>query len=140
MSLETLKAKHALIHSQKQLRKVIAPKSTMSSTPKHITLIRSLYPNVKNPPLESTKSGRLSYMGQILHQLGLPTLAKDKKQAYILSDVANLPVHYPFSCGCNGRIVQTDLSTSIINTPPENEARIRSLLEDAGFIVTFIDK
>lgn len=110
------------------------------SNPNTFLLIRTLLPTSKHPPLQVVSNGRLSYMGQILHQLGLPTLGKDGKQVYTINDVVSIRPHLPFTTVCNNHVVQTDLSTNIINTHPENEVRIRTLLEAAGFSVEFIDR
>ena len=74
-------------------------------------------------------------MGQILRQLGQPTLGKEQKQVHIISDIAGIKPTFPFSQLCHGKVVQTDLATQLISSPPENEARISSLLEAAGFVV-----
>ena len=104
----------------------------------NITLIRSLTPKSTKPALEY-ESGHLTYMGQILKQLGQPTLRKEKKQAYTLNDVVNLRPIPPFTLLCNGHLVQSDLATHIMNTPPENEARIQALLNSHNITVTFED-
>jgi len=148
MTLADLKYSHALKASSKLLAAKLIPQPTspvptpvpFMSNPTTILLIRSLIPAVKPCPIESVKSGKLSYMGQILHQLGLPTLGKDRSQVYLVSSIARIVPHAPFTFLCAGQVVQSDLTTNLINTPPENEARIRSLLEAAGFQVQFEDK
>lgn len=149
MSLEALKAKHQRLAKTNKLKSKLGvqpnnPKHAPNpipfmSNPNHFLLIRSLLPSAKVAPLQVASNGRLSYMGQILHQLGLPTLGKEGKQVYTINDVVSMRVHQPFTQLCAGRVVQTDLATSIINTHPENEVRLRTLLTDAGFTVEFID-
>lgn len=101
------------------------------------TLIRSIVPRSKIKALE-TESGHVSYMGQILKQCGLPTFRKDKRPAYTVNDTP-LKFYPPFIIYCNGRPVQSDLCTHIINTPPENELRVVQLLAQHNLTVKFED-
>jgi len=100
------------------------------------TLFRTLLPLKKNSPFEN-KEGRLTYMGQILKQCKLPTMGKENSPAYCISDLTGCHAHQPFSIQCSIKVVGTDLSTYIINTPPENEWRLTKLLNDSGLAVTF---
>ena len=103
----------------------------------HFTLIPTLHPH-KLAVLENPKTGHISYMGQILKQLGQTNLLnKDGKAVLLLSDIHKLSDHPPFTIRCKDRIIQSDLSTSILNTPPENCGRVATLLTEAGFTCTF---
>ena len=106
-------------------------------TPKHFTLIPTLHPH-KLAVLENPKTGHISYMGQILKQLGQTNLMnKDGKPCLLLSDIHKMSDYPPFTIRCKHLIIQSDLTTLIINTPPENCGRVAMLLEQAGFTCTF---
>lgn len=94
----------------------------------HFKLYPLLYPSAKFYWLEN-KVGQMNYMGQILYQLGLPRLTKDEKQARTLYGV-ELPHIPPFNIYCAGTLIQTDLTTNIINTTPENPERVVRLLKE----------
>jgi hypothetical protein len=104
----------------------------------HFTLIRSLSPKSPKPAMEY-KSGHITYMGQILKQLGQEVLRRDEKQVLLVTDILGLKPCPPFTLICNGKLVQSDLATHIINSPPENEARIISLLAAHNITVSFED-
>lgn len=105
---------------------------------KEFTLIPTLFPH-KLTVLENPKTGHVSYMGQILKQLGQPTLTKEGKACTLLSDVHKLTDIPPFTIRCCKLIVQSDLATLIMNTPPENCGRVAMLLEQAGYSCKFIN-
>ncbi len=76
-------------------------------------------------------------MGQILKQLGQPTLGKDKKAVVLISDIVKLTDCPPFTIRCKSTIVQSDLATLIMNTIPENHTRVAELLAPFGLTCTF---
>lgn len=108
----------------------------MFLTTKHFVLIPTLHPH-KLKVLDNPKTGHISYMGQILKQLKQPTLDKDNKPVLLLSEIYKLEDIPPFTVRCKDRIVQSDLATQIINTPPENFGRVAELLKQAGFTCVF---
>lgn len=93
-----------------------------------IRILRKLLPP-KNCPYLEDEEGHLSYMGQMLVQLHVGTkLFVKKKPIRLVSELNQLYPH--FTRMCRGKIVQTDLCTTItdLRPSPENEKRLAELL------------
>ena len=105
---------------------------------KQLTVYKSLLPKFQQSiPIDNPKTGRITYLGQILKQLGFPTLRKDGRGAYTIHDIDG-PACPPFSIICNGRKVQTDLTTMLLVLSPENEPAIQEELAKHGFQIQFL--
>jgi len=104
-----------------------------------ITLVRSLCPDSPNQPIENIKTGKITYIGQILKQLKYKTFNALGHQVYTVNDIKGINLEPPFMTRCGKFHVQTDLTTHIINTPKENEYRITKLLAEHNITVTFIN-
>lgn len=100
---------------------------------------RGLYPDKLRQPIENPNTGQISIIGQILIQLKQSTKGVNDKAVYLLSDIPGIQAIPPFTMPCNGKVVQTELTTLIMNTPPSNEYRITNLLEAQKLTIHFQD-
>ncbi len=103
---------------------------SQQQTNKKVTIYRALLP-ISTCNFIETEDGKLSYIGQLLHQLqpGITTLVKGAP-VRLVSDLKTPIPH--FTRYCRGTIVQTDLCSAItdMKPSPENEQRIVDLLKD----------
>lgn len=106
-------------------------KIVQSSTNKPtIKIIRNLLPPKSCPYLEDDE-GHLSYMGQILMQLNRGIKLKVKQKPVRLVSDLNVPIQH-FTRSCRGKLVQTDLCSTIVDMrpTPENEERLARMLAE----------
>lgn len=109
-----------------------------------ITIIRSYLP--KKPiylyELRESLSGQITtqacYMGQLLLGKNITPLYQ-KKPIKLVSELGI--AIYPFTRQCRGKMVQSDLCTSIMCLPPsqESERKLAELLAPFNFEITFQD-
>ena len=104
---------------------------------KQLILQRNLHP--KTQPSYINNGQHLNYRGQILEQLGSPTMGKDNNPVFIANKIKGLIPIPHLTRNCGRYVVQTDLATNILNTHYDNEPQITKMLEDVGFSVTFVD-
>lgn len=106
---------------------------------RQIRIIRNLLP-IKTCNFLKDEHGFMSYMGQILFQLhNKPALYVKGKPVKLVSEL-NTPFPH-FTRSCRGKIVQTDLCSSIVDMrpSPENERRLAELLKNICTI-EFVDE
>lgn len=109
-----------------------------------ITIIRSYLP--KKPvflyELRESMSGQITtqacYMGQLLLGKSITPLYQ-KKPIKLVSEMGI--AIYPFTRQARGKMVQSDLCTTIMNLPPsqESERKLAELLAPFNFEITFQD-
>lgn len=109
-----------------------------------ITIIRSYLP--KKPvflyELRESMSGQITtqacYMGQILLSKSITPLFQ-KKPIRLVSEMGI--AIYPFTRQARGKMVQSDLCTTIMNLPPsqESERKLAELLAPFNFEILFRD-
>ena len=134
--------------SQKQI--VTTLKFCKELLPRQGNYLETLVLNGMCEPIPEM-SGYLNYMGQIVKSI-LPSTAlsqidtKTGKAVQLLDLNDRRIIYPPFTINCNGRYVQTDLSTTIINLSPsprewkKSTERLKQLLEPYGFIIQLYEK